>query len=244
MNIEVRKHSFLNGNIILGLGIILFGGLWLLNSLEAVPEISAFDYWPSLLILVGLVKLFHRPVHTVRVLWALFFIVIGTLLQLNNLEYIDFRFGDLWPFLIIAAGITVIYNGFSGRNKRNRCIFGSIDEEGPQVLDTDHFDRETVLGERLYRVTAQRFKNGKISTVMGHSVVDFTGAQMHGDTAVLGAETVMGHIEVRVPREWQAVLEGSPLLGAFENNAAPAKEPGKRLVIKGSAVMGQIDVKN
>ncbi len=239
-----KKHSYFNGNVLLGLGIILFGGLWLLNSLDAVPEISAIDYWPSLVILAGLAKLFHRPPHTMRILGALFFIAIGTLLQLNNLEYIDFRLGDLWPFLIIAAGIAVIYHGFSGRKHHGRCIMGTINEDGPRVIDTDNFDRETVLGENLYRVTAQRFKRGKISAVMGHARIDFTGAQMEGDTAELEAETVMGHIECRVPREWQVVLEGSPFLGAFENNAAPTKEPGKQLIVKGSAVMGQIDVKN
>ncbi len=263
MSEEDKKYSVFNSNIVIGLGIILFGVLLLLNSLDAIPDISFTDYWPCLIIFVGLSKLFKRPLDMMHIFWALFFVVIGTLFQLSNLEYINFWFDDLWPILIIVAGLSVIRSGiFGSGGGKHTCgviIDGSGDNEkfnrfsrfhGSKssakngAINGDQVNLEVVLGSSDSRVTTRQFKGGKLSAVLGSIELDFTSADMEGDSVELFAECVMASIELRVPYEWEVIMEGSPFLGAFDNKTAPPREQGKRLIIKGSAVMGAIEVKN
>jgi len=54
----------------------------------------------------------------------------------------------------------------------------------------------------------------------------------------------MGGVEIRVPREWSVVVNGSPVLGGIEDKTIPPMMPGKRLVIDGSVIMGGVEITN
>ncbi|PKK84435.1 MAG: hypothetical protein CVT49_03680 [candidate division Zixibacteria bacterium HGW-Zixibacteria-1] len=49
-----------SGSLVFGIILILVGSLFLLNSVD-MDIFDIFDFWPMVLILVGLVILFNRP---------------------------------------------------------------------------------------------------------------------------------------------------------------------------------------
>jgi hypothetical protein len=58
------------------------------------------DWWPMIVVLVGIPKLFHR-----RTIWAgLWLISIGAWLQLVRLHLFGLRYGNAWPLLLIVVG--------------------------------------------------------------------------------------------------------------------------------------------
>jgi len=54
----------------------------------------------------------------------------------------------------------------------------------------------------------------------------------------------MGGMEVRVPEDWIVIIEGFPFMGGFDDKTRPEKNSTKRLIVKGTAVMGGIEIKN
>jgi hypothetical protein len=82
---------------------------------------------------------------------------------------------------------------------------------------------------------------------MGGFEIDLRGAQIQGDSATIEIFTLFGGIELKVPQDWYVVLQGTPILGMFANTAKPLPEsagPRKKLILKGAAIMGGVEVKN
>ncbi len=54
-----------------------------------------------------------------------------------------------------------------------------------------------------------------------------------------------GGIELRVPEDWTVELRGTPLLAGFvDKTRQPSVPTEKRLVIRGVALMGGVEIKN
>jgi hypothetical protein len=54
----------------------------------------------------------------------------------------------------------------------------------------------------------------------------------------------MGGVAIKVPPDWQVLVQVSPTMGAVEDKTVPPMNPTKRLVIKGEVVVGGIEIKN
>ncbi|HEU5162481.1 MAG TPA: DUF5668 domain-containing protein [Thermoanaerobaculia bacterium] len=87
-----------------GLILIVVGGLFLAEELE-VADFSHLirDYWPLLLIVFGIVKLFARESRG----GGLTMIAVGSWLQVANLGLFGFDWSS-WPLLLILIGVGII----------------------------------------------------------------------------------------------------------------------------------------
>ena len=94
--------------------------------------------------------------------------------------------------------------------------------------------------------TATPFQGADLGAVMGGVVLDLTGAQMEGDTATIDVFTVMGGIEIFVPRDWNVTTQGRVVHGRVCRQAPAARRcrPRKTLIVRGFAFMGGIDIKD
>lgn len=251
---EQQRRRF-NTGILIGLFIVVAGAILLLENLDMGFGIRIVDYWPVILILIGLGKIMDSG-RANNIYWGLAFIGIGTLFLLNNLGVIVFWFDDLWPILIILVGISIIRGSFwkpgccKGNvhiHTRHGCRDHSWDGAFHNKRDTltdDHIKISTVLGGGDYKISNKALKGGHVDVVMGGVELDFTKAEMDGDRIELEASVVMGSIEIRVPSHWEVVMEGSPVMGSMENRTVSPRENGKRFVIKCSPVLGAIEVKS
>ena len=245
----VKKRKF-DTRILIGLVVIAVGALLLLDRLNVGVDIRFRDYWPTLIILIGIVKLL-QPGPSRQTFWGLTLLGIGGLFQLNNFGIIDFWFDDLWPILIILAGIAIIR--FSS-SKHKFVAIHSHDKENNEPccgsftrnnsLDNDRVNISVTFGGGAYKITSKEFKGGDVNATLGGVELDFRNADIAGNSAELNLSVVMGAIELRIPSHWQVEVQGSPLLGAIENKTTSPKEASKKLHIKGSAIMGSIEVKN
>jgi predicted membrane protein len=233
-----QHGHILNPKIIVGLAIILIGLLALLVNLGYDVDISIWDYWPVILILIGLSMIF-QPTEYRNFFVGSVFVVIGVLFLLSNFDIIDFGFSLLWPIVIILIGIAVIRHGIGG--------------ERGALLDADHINLMAILGGGDYNYTSKSLKGGKIFAFMGGGKLDLREADILEDSMVIDAFAMMGGFEIRVPVEWQVTMHGIPILGGMDNKTSfRSKEdkaisqpaPAKHLIIKGTAIMGGVEVKN
>jgi predicted membrane protein len=246
-----QEKRYFDSRIIIGLAIVAVGALLLLERLDIGVDIRFRDYWPVLIIIIGIGKLL-QPGYSRQIFWGLALVGIGALFQLNNLGVIKFWFGDLWPIAIILVGISIIrcssmrakFIVVNSRDKRNggSCC-GSFSNKN-YAVDSDHVDISATLGGGEYKISSKQFKGGNVSATLGGCELDFRDAEIDGDSAALNVSAVMGGIELRIPSHWQVVVQASPILGAIENKTTAPKEAAKKLFIRGSAIMGAIEVKN
>jgi len=90
---------------------------------------------------------------------------------------------------------------------------------------------------------SQDFRGGEINTVMGSVEIDLRQAAIASE-AVLTLSIFMGGVEIKVPRDWSVSVNGTPTLGGIEDRTVPPMNPGKRLIIEGSVVMGGVEIDN
>ncbi len=225
-----RRHGL--GSIILGLAVLIAGLLLTLDNFDVVDASEYFHLWPVILILVGLSHL-ARPEVSRRVGAGLVWIAIGTVLLLDNLGLITFDVWDLWPLVLVFAGLSILSRGF--RRGRRR----SLDDA------SSTFSATAVMGADIRRITAEDFRGGDATAIMGGCEIDLRGAGSAGGPAEIDCFAMWGGIEIWVPEDWEVQMNVTALLAGSEDKTRGTGEAGSKvLTIRGTALMAGIEVKN
>src|SRR5881396_2980672 len=87
--------------------LIGIGGLFLLSNLHIVYFSELRRWWPALLVAFGVVKLVDSEHHGSRVFGGLV-LSAGALLLARNFGYLDFTPRNLWPLILIGAGVMML----------------------------------------------------------------------------------------------------------------------------------------
>ena len=98
-----------------GVLLVVFGGLFLADQLGALSFGHVFrTWWPALLVIAGLLQLIERPAS---VFGPLIMVTVGAALLLANLHYLQFdSVWRLWPVVLIAMGLNILFSG-GGKGK-------------------------------------------------------------------------------------------------------------------------------
>ena len=80
--------------------------------------------------------------------------------------------------------------------------------------------------------------------VMGGCEIDLDSVRSASGDATIDVLAFWGGIDIRVPRGWTVVNRVAPILGGFEDKTGGAGPDGPRLVVRGAAIMGGVEVKN
>jgi hypothetical protein len=221
--------------VILGVLVIAMGMLFLLDNLAIWDFHRAIQFWPMVFIVVGVVKLFDTSSSDGYLLGAVF-ILVGVLMMLNRLGYIYFSWRTVWPLLLIALGGSVLYKAVTGR----RLIGSPLKEVAGS---DDVVDVTAILGGFERRITSPDFKGGEVTAIMGGCSLDMRGSQIATE-AVLNVFVIFGGITIKCPPDWTVVLHGTPIMGGFDEKTAPPPDNSKRLIVRGYAIMGGVEVRN
>jgi len=244
---EKKKGVTIMG-LIFGFLVIAAGAVLLLKSLGVNIDIDVWKFWPLLVIVVGLSKIFTTKRK--REIWSgLVFTGIGTLFMLNNLGQIKFWFDDLWPILIILVGIGIIHHSLFGKSKKSCCgkngeFKAFIAKTKDQKIDSDMFDISAFLSSAEHTYDQKDFKGGRISGVLGGVEIDLRGAEMAEESAVITISAFMAGIELYIPNNWKVTVESTSFMAGIDNKTKTTAGADKELFIKGSAFMSGVDIKN
>lgn len=220
--------------LLIGLVLVALGLVFTLQNLEVVDADRYLRLWPSLLVLVGLVKFVSArsvPERTGALVW----LVVGGLLLLDKLDVVRFDVWDLWPLVLVFLGVHLVsraaWRGGSG---------GSPSQAGNT---TSAFAIMSGIGRKL---DTRDFRGGEATAIMGGCELDLRQASMaSGQEAVIDVFAFWGGIDIMVPGDWTVVNQAFALMGGVEDNREQtAGDPGKRLVVKGTVIMGGVEIKN
>jgi predicted membrane protein len=235
---EALRTRSLSSQVVLGVLVILMGLLFLLDNLHILDLHRALSFWPMVFIIVGTVKLCDTQTRGGQILGGVF-IAVGSLMILDRLDIIDFNLRTMWPLAFIGFGIYTLYKARTGR--RLIQIDGVKDEKdlgGEGVVDVT-----AILGGFERRVFTPNFRGGEITAVMGGCALDLRNSSIQ-DEAVVTVFAFWGGVTLKVPPDWTVVLNGTPIMGGFEEKTITPPDNSKRLIIRGYAIMGGVEVRN
>jgi hypothetical protein len=213
--------------------LIGIGALFLLNNLHIIYAREILRYWPALIIAVGVVKLVDSSDARGRTGGGVL-IGVGGILMARSLGYLDVSIGALWPLILIGVGLMLLFD-------RTTFNFGEKSRASGSK-------ESAVFSGGKRKIADQDFTSAQFDAVFGGFEVDMRQAQMAGDEATLDLNAVFGGIEVRIPVSCSVVLKGAGVFGAFDDSTAqpdPRLFPNpKKLIVKGGAVFGGVEIKN
>jgi predicted membrane protein len=251
--------SRVSGRMIAGAILIVLGIVFTLDNFGLVEAGDVFHYWPLILVGFGLLKVARAHYAEGRLAGALV-AGAGVLFLLRSLHVFEFRLREAWPFLLLMGGALLVW-----QSVRRRSGIGCDPAEGvlagareglasareePSAAGSS-LNEFAIMGGGDRVVRSQDFRGGEVTAIMGGFEIDLRGAVIAGDTAEIEVFTLWGGVDFRVPEDWNVVMRGMPLLGVFSNSArsagAPAETGGvarKTLIVRGTAIMGGVEVKN
>lgn len=218
----------------------LFGGLLLVvGTLLLLRNFGLLDpavvrYWPVLLLAVGAVKYRVAETHGDRLL-SLGLMAFGSLRLLAIVLHLDLGPLDILATLLIVLGGSTLWRGLRGQD----------DYQRQRALDpSERVSALAFLGGYNSKNTSPQFRGGDITAFMGGVVIDLRAASIES-VAVIDIFVMWGGVELSVPADWHVEVRGAPILGAIEDKTrAPTGATAKRLVVRGTAIMGGIELKN
>ena len=230
--------------VVMGSVVLLLGLLFLLENLGIVYVERVWQFWPVIVIAMGLARVLDGGWHN-RVLGATI-AAIGLLFLAQSLGYLPWNvWGLLWPVLLIFWGIVILLRGFGGGAPWTgpSAFVHDVSASSEDVLNA-----VAVFGGIERRVQSQNFQGGEASAVFGGVEIDLRGAATTRDEILLQANAIFGGVELTVPDTWDVIVRGAGILGGYEDNTHRAPTPDgvkrPRLVIEGSAFFGGVSVKS
>ena len=255
----VDEHTAIRGNagrLALGLVVIAIGVLFTLDRLGYVDAGDFWEYWPVLLIAIGIGRVLE-PRGTHERGFGVVLILLGVWFLLSNLDVIHLTFGDVWPILLVVLGVMMVWRAITGSffetpRRRLKEAVAAADgsaavvgqtTSGPDTSST--VSGFALLGGVKRKVVSQDFRGGALTAILGGCELDLRHASISSGQAVVNAFAFLGGIDIKVPQDWSVVVQGTPILGAFDDKTVRVGGDGSKvLVIKGIALMGGVEIKN
>lgn len=138
-----------------------------------------------------------------HVIIGVIILVLGIFFLLNSLGAISFSFGHflniLWPIILIIIGVRVLLgSGFCRR-------------ELPVGVTPKRQSR--FIGEMTFNAKGTEIDGWSGDLFIGEAEIDLTGARLHPGENVMAAETFIGSLTVKVPREMKCKIIASAAAG-------------------------------
>jgi hypothetical protein len=234
MGVVIGRQS--SGRLIFGLIAITLGVLWTLDNLGFVDSSEFLRWWPTVVIAIGLAKLFGIGTRQHRI-WGATFSVAGALLLTGSLGLSRVTVGTLWPVLMIVLGIQLLSRGLQARSP-----FAVSD--GPGGDPTASVNTFAFWSGIDRKPSSQAFRGGDVSAVMGGVRMDLRGAKPVPEGAVLDLFVWWGGVDLRIPETMRVVNETNVVMGGIEDKTkTPPADARDVLILRGLVIMGGVELK-
>jgi predicted membrane protein len=220
----------------IGVVLVVIGALVLADTLKVFGEgVSLWSYmWPSVLILFGISGIVRRG--SFRIISA-FLIVVGGFYLAKNLgvEWFQDKELHLFALFLVLLGVQLLF--FSGWTKITR-------RSSNFVKTSKHNGREfsAFMGGLDEKVISDDFKGCSITAIMGGAEVDLSEVKVNQDVTI-ECTAVMGAVEVTLPRNVRIIVNGTPVMGGYENTNQGDPTAPFTIFISYTAVMGAVEIR-
>jgi hypothetical protein len=257
---------------LIGAFLVLIGLLMGLDQLGWVEADHLMRFWPVLVVLYGLAIL-QRGGRGV-VYGTIVILIGGWLLlnTLHWLMLEPWQF--IWPLILVVVGARILMRSGEPRWPTSppptsgypptgpTASTGPTAPSGPSAfsgpapsanlgsqsgapLVLDHISMFGMMGGTKRRVTGAIFRSADMTSLMGGCVLDLRGALLGADgVAHVEVFSLMGGNHIFVPPNWTVILQVTPIMGGVEDKTRPVMSGNQHLYIRGTVLMGGVEVSN
>lgn len=229
-----------------GVSILLFGSLLLLDRMDMVEFPRWLFSWKVLLIAIGLVIGINKKFEGIG--W-LVLILVGLFFLLDDIPGFPYDFDEYaFPIGIMIVGFFMVSRalwGFGSKTSRKAVWDRQRGDEG-QASGEDYFNLTTIFGSNKRRIFSKKFKGGEATCIFGGADIDLSQADMEG-TVVIDLVQLFGGAKLIVPSNWELKSDMTVILGGVDDKRTmppQAVSSGKRLVLTGVAMFGGIEIRS
>ena len=229
----MNERPLVTGRLLWGLVVLTLGVLWTLDNLGQLDASQVVRWWPAVALAWGLMLLTGTAGRK-RTGAGWFWTILGGLAILRPLGIAALDLFDFWPVVLILVGASLVYRSWTGRS-----WVDSGTEAGPRLRAS------AFLGGSDRKVITQEFASGEVNAVIAGMTVDFRGSRLAAGRGVVDVFAMWGGVDLIVPEGWRIESDVTPILGAFQDRTAPPGDAAApTLLVRGSVVMGGIEVRN
>jgi hypothetical protein len=224
--------------LVIGLLVVALGALFLAENLGWAPaEQLQRRFWPAALAAIG-VTLLLQPGRAPGRWWGAVWVAAGGWIFADQQGWVEVGFWQLFaPLAVLVVGAHLVWRALAG----GRDVPARRPGEEPEAF----IHSFAIMAGNELRSVSRVFRGADLGAFMGAVTLDLRDSRMEGEQAVIDALAIWGGIEIRIPADWGVTSSVLPLLGGFEDKTQPrGAEPVKRLLVRGIALMGGIEVKN
>ncbi|MFA7229595.1 MAG: LiaF domain-containing protein [Melioribacteraceae bacterium] len=235
-----------NGRYWFGLILVIIGGLWILENF-GFPWFYGFDFhhlvfsWHTIFLIIGSVLIINHKDNFLGYI----FLGIGAFGLLKHFPFFsEFDFGDLWPILLLFAGLWLVFRkNENSPSDKNINSDGRIHEESKASFQqNDLLDESSIFNSVNKIIRSDNFRGGKITTIFGGTKIDLSQSKLAPGENTLELTTIFGGAELHVPPHWKVLLNVTSIFGGFEDKRYSSykhEEPSEGiLIIKGVTLFG------
>jgi len=246
---------------VFGLVIIIAGLLMTADNLNWFEAGRILRFWPLGVVLAGALKFAQSPASSGRLFGGLIMFV-GMMLTAEHTFGWNVEVEDWWlPAGLIGIGVMVILRAQNPPPPKPRKlpdgdtppVFG---DPGPAIsgksgfggasatLSADSSVSEVAIwAGKQRRNTSSMFRRGDLTAIMGGIELDLRGASTANGEAVIDLFVMWGGIEIWVPPDWAVSNEVGLLMAGAEDKSTGTQAARHRLVVRGFAIMGGVEIK-
>lgn len=229
----MAKVSGSGSRIVFGAILVLIGVLLLFSQMGVYDFKNVIKvFWPMIIIVIGL---WQWAVRRFRAsFFPLLLIIVGVFFQALRLGFLHRRgFGIMVGITMIALGAWLVV-------RKSRPTVSRSES------DSDAVDHWVMFGGVEESITSQRFTGGHATVVFGGAEIDLRKAVLAGNEATLDLSVIFGGIDLKVPEEWQILVDGTAILGGVEDKtgqgSAESREGKPRLHVRATAIFGGVEI--
>jgi len=233
----MEENKGFSARLIVG-GLLIVIGLLLFMSINDYIDYNIghiiFSF-PFILFVIGILILVNSRNRT----FGLILTFVGLFFLIPRIfPWIDINGSLIFPLLIIGLGIAIIVRQ-RGTPKSKYTAEG---------IRKDFIDDVAVFGGGQKVVSSDNFRGGNVTAIFGGSEIDLSGSKLAEGENVLDVLMIFGGTDITVPKEWNIIVNVTPIFGGFSNKVL--RDPSmpidktRTLVIKGLTLFGGGEVKN
>lgn len=214
---------------VVGVLIIVVGALLMAGNLGWIEARQVLSFWPLGILAIGGAMYLRAPDPSAR-FSAGVVVVIGIWLTLARVLHLGgLSLKLIWPLMLIGVGAALISRAW---------------RRGTETPISEQVVSDFAFWSGVQRkINSPVFRRADFTAVMGGIEVDLRQASTAGD-AIIDVFVVMGGLEIKVPPDWVVSNQIVAIMGGVSDKSTGVQDAKNRLIIRGFALMGGVEVKS
>jgi len=233
-----------------GFFLVVIGAGLLINKMY--PEMPTWIFsWKTFLIVLGI---FLGYKNRFRLGGWIAPIIVGMVFIIKEHFYTLPIANYIWPIALIAVGLVIVLrprfekkdNFISSKGADTLNSNPNFGESDTTWTNKDIIESTNIFSGSKKINISKNFKGGELTNVFGGSELNLSKADIQG-RAVLEVTCIFGGTKLIVPADWSIQQEAVAIFGGIDDKRPVSNlqdNPSKILVLKGTVLMGGIDIRS